>query len=244
MNIGLYQGAASLSALERWQEVISQNISAASVPGFKKTEATFESALGGAISEKGSRAVMPSAVMRINMQPGELRTTGNEFDFAIQGGGFFQIQRPGGQTGYTRDGEFHVNPERTLVNKLGFPVLGDDGPITLKPGGGRVSITAEGDIVQGDTVVGKIAVSEFADPSTLQRIGPGLLAPASGNVRPTAVERPAVLSGTLESGNVSALQEMVNLVELSRAYEASQRVMMADDESADKAIQALGNPTS
>lgn len=241
MNIGLYQGAASLSALERWQEIISQNISASSVPGFKKTEASFESVFGGAMQD--SSGAMPSAVMRLNMQPGELRATGNEFDFAIQGGGFFQIQRPSGGTGYTRDGEFHVNRERTLVNKLGYPVLGEDGAITFKPGGGRVSITAEGDIVQGDTRVGKIAVSEFADPSALQRIGDGLLAP-SGNVRPAAVERPAVLTGTLESGNVSALQEMVNLVELSRAYEASQRVMMADDESADKAIQALGNPTS
>ena len=251
MNIGLYQGAASLSALERMQEIVAQNISAAAAPGFRKTEVSFQSVLGGAMhaggdgrSAKDAPGVMPTPVTRISMQPGELRSTGNEFDFAIQGAGFFQIQRPNGETGYTRDGEFHVSPERTLVNKTGFPVLSDGGPLSFKPGGGRVTVNAEGNILQGETLIGKIAVTDFGDPAKLVRIGEGLLAPATGDARPTAVERPSVLSGTLESGNVTPLHEMVNLIQLSRAYEASQRVVLAHDESMDRAIQALGNPTT
>lgn len=247
MNIGVYQGAASLAALERWQGIISENLAAQSVPGFRKTEATFASVIGGELrgaGERGaaaSRSVMPSTVSRINMQTGQIRTTGAEFDFAIEGPGFFQIQRPDGTTGYSRDGEFHVNAERTIVNKMGYPVLGDGGPIALRPEGGRVSINADGAIVQGDQIVGRIGLVDFDDPSTLRRIGDGLLGQSAG-AQPTPIERPKVVSGALESSNVVGLQEMVNLITVSRAYQASQRVIQTHDENAGKAIQSLGNP--
>jgi flagellar basal body rod protein FlgG len=247
MNIGVYQGAASLAALERWQSIISENLAASSVPGFKKTEATFASVLGGQIRGAGdqagatSQSVMPSAVSRINMQNGQLRTTGAEFDFAIEGPGFFQVQRPDGKIGYTRDGEFHVNAERTIVNKLGYPVLGDGGPVVLRPEGGRISINADGAIVQGDQVVGRIGLVDFADSSSLRRIGDGLFGSSDGT-QPAPIERPKVVTGALETSNVVGLQEMVNLISVSRAYEASQRIIQTDDENAGKAIQSLGNP--
>lgn len=250
MNIGVYQGAASLAALERWQGIISENLAAAAVPGFRKTEATFASVLGGTMRGADGRAaatsqgVMPSAVSRLNMQVGQIRTTGAEFDFAIEGPGFFQVQRPNGQIGYTRDGEFHVNSERILVNKLGYPVMGDGGPVTLRPEGGTVSINADGAIVQGDQIIGRIGVVDFADPSVLHRIGDGLLAPSKENVTPQPIEKPKVVTGALETSNVAGLQEMVNLITVSRAYEASQRVIQTHDENAGKAIQTLGNPLS
>ena len=249
MNVGVYQGAASLAALERLQEVISQNIASASVSGFKKTEASFASVLGeteraGGDGRSGReiRGVMPTMVSQISMKQGELRSTGSELDFAIQGGGFFQVQRPNGEMGYTRDGAFQLSPERTLVTKAGFPVMGDGGPLTLKPGGGRISINAEGTLLQGDTPVAKIGVYDFSDPRSLQRVGDGLLGPGDTSAQPQAVERPAVLGGHLESSNVSPLQEMVNLVTISRAYEASQKVIFAHDENTGKAIETLGNP--
>lgn len=247
MNIGVYQGAASLAALERWQGIISENLAAQSVPGFRKSEASFASVLGGDIrggdgrASAVSRSVMPSAVSRINMQPGQLRTTGAEFDFAIEGPGFFQVRRPDGKIGYTRDGEFHVNAERTLVNKLGYPVLGDGGPIALRPEGGRISINADGAVVQGDQIVGRIGLVDFGDPGKLQRIGDGLLGPTDG-AQPTPIEQPKVVNGALEGSNVVGLQEMVNLITVSRAYQASQRVIQTADENAGKAIQSLGNP--
>ena len=249
MNIGLYQGASSLAALERWQEMVSQNIGAASVPGFKKSEMSFEAVLGGVQRNasgggfgKEVNDSMPRQSTQISMIPGELRSTGNELDFAIQGAGFFQIQKPDGQTGYTRDGQFRLSPDRTIVTSQGFPVLGDGGPITLRPGGGRVSINEEGTIVQGDTQVGKLAVYDFADPSKLRRMGDGLLGLSEPGVQPTTIERPMILGGSLESSNVSPLREMISLISISRAYEANQRLILANNETSEKAIQALGSP--
>ena len=249
MNIGLYQGASSLAALERWQEMVSQNIGASSVPGFKKSEMSFEAVLSG-IHRTGKddglgkdvNESMPRQSIQLSMGPGELRSTGNELDFAIQGAGFFQVQKPDGRTGYTRDGQFRLSPDRTIVTSQGYPVMGDGGPITMRAGGGRVSINEEGTIVQGDTQVGKIGIYDFADPSKLRRLGDGLLGPADDTVQATTVERPSVIGGSLESSNVSPLREMISLVTISRAYEANQRMILASNETSEKAIQTLGNP--
>jgi flagellar basal-body rod protein FlgF len=251
MNIGIYQGASSLAALERWQEMISQNIGASQVPGFKKSEMTFDAVLG-ATARTGSEggfgkdvnSAMPRHNLQLNFEPGELRTTGNELDFAIQGAGFFQIQKPDGQTGFTRDGQFRLSPDRTLVTSKGHTVMGDGGPITLRPGGGKVSVTEDGMIIQGDAQVGRIAVFDFAEPSKLQRIGDGLLGSPDASVQPRPVERPGIVGGSLEGSNVSPLREMVSLITVGRAYEANQRMIHAADETSSKAIQTLGNPNA
>jgi flagellar basal body rod protein FlgG len=186
---------------------------------------------------------MPSSVTQFSLQQGELRSTNNELDFAIQGEGFFQIQRPNGQNGYTRDGQFRLNPERVLVTRQGFPLMGEGGPITLRPEGGRISINAEGSVIQGQQIVGKVAVYQIPGDQ-LERVGDGLLAPKDPAVQPGAIERPNVLNGYVEGSNVTPLNEMVNLIAVSRAYEASQRIITANDENADKAIQILGNPNA
>ena len=246
MNIGIYKSASALVALDRWQESISRNIASASVPGFKKTEGVFESKpaeverYGSGRSVKEERGVMPTAVSQISLQPGEIRATGNETDFAIQGRGFFKVQLEKGQSGYTRDGEFHLNAERKLVNKAGFPVLGDGGPIVFKAEGGRLSLSADGTLVQGETAVGKLPIYDFKDTDKLRRMGDGLLTAEDEKVQPTKLEKPEIVNGVLEMSNVQPLQEMVNMITVSRAYEANQKVVISLDELMEKAIQNLG----
>jgi len=252
MNVPIYKGAATLAALERWQETTAQNIAAASVPGFRKMTTSFAGVLADVMqatsesdgSGKTSRGVMPTEVRSLDLEPGELRSTGEELDFAIQGAGFFQVQRPDGSTAYTRDGSFHANEERVLVNRKGFPLLGDGGPITIRPEGGRISVNAEGTLIQGDTPVGKIAIQNFSTDAKLRYSGDGLIVPEDPNVQPQPVEKPNIVGGAIEGSNVKPLQEMVNLIAISRAYEASQRVINSYDESSDKTIQALGNPNA
>ncbi len=248
MNIGIYKSASALVACDRWQGMISQNIAAASVPGFKKTEAAFESKNADlerygseARSVKEARGVMPSATSQISLQPGEIRATGNDTDFAIQGRGFFKVQLGDGQTGYTRDGEFHLNAQRTLVSKQGLPVLGEGGPLVFKPEGGRLSMAADGTLVQGETAVGKLPIYDFKETDKLRRMGDGLLTAEDPNVQPKAMDKPEIVGGMLEMSNVQPLQEMVNMITVSRAYEANQRVVMSHNEALEKAIQTLGN---
>ena len=239
MNIGAYQGASALKAYEKWQETISQNIAYGSAPGFKKTDISFESVMGGK-----SGGSMPKVTSAINFGPGSIQHTSNQLDFAIQGEGFFKVQVAGGKVGYTRDGEFHLSADRTLVTKQGGQVQGANGPIKLIAEGGEVTVSPDGTISQGKESVGKLGIYDFKDKSKLARMAGGLFAPEQGGPSPDAVAKPGVMSSCLESSNVSSLTEMVNLINVSRAYEASQKVLTSGDDNEDKAIQTLGAPPS
>lgn len=249
MNIGVYKGAASLAAYEKWQEMISQNIAASSVPGFKMNEVSFSSVNSdktrlnpGATFAHDMLGVMPKATAKTSFSQGELRHTGSELDFAIQGPGFFQVQQQNGNLAYTRNGEFRLNPDLSLTTSSGLPVMGDGGPVVFKKGGGAISINADGDIMQGDQKIAKVGIYDFQDPQKLQRLGSGLFAPTDAKTLPQPIEKPEVLSGFVEGSNVTPLSQMVNLIAVSRAYEASQKVIQSHDDNTEKAIQILGNP--
>jgi flagellar basal-body rod protein FlgF len=243
---GIYHGAASLAALERWQAVISQNLASSSATGFKKEDLSFEglaSSKAAANQDGGfsatSMSMMPRVHSAINFETGDVRETGNETDFAVRGPGFFQVRKSGGEEAYTRDGGFHINGDNTLVTKQGYEVQGEDGPITVNPEDGRLTLGTDGTISQGDNVIGKLSLRDFSDPSLLQRLDGGLFAPTKG-AAPTIVENPSITQGAIEASNVSPLAEMVNLVSVSRAYEASQKMITSHDEMLRQAIQTLG----
>jgi flagellar basal body rod protein FlgG len=240
-----------MAAYEKWQEAISQNISEGSLPGFKKTEISFSAIDGGSTSvgtdASGSDRVtssMPTATASISFAQGQLSHTENDLDFAIQGKGFFQVQQSNGQMAYTRNGQFHLSPDKTLVTSSGLTVQGDSGPITFKTGGGPIGINPDGVITQQDQTVGKLSAFDFSDPTKLRRVGDGLLAPNDSGVAAQKLDRPQILNNYIESSNVTPLSEMVSLVSVSRAYEASQKVVQTADDNQDKAIQILGNTTS
>lgn len=112
-------------------------------------------------------------------------------------------------------------------------------PITLLPEGGTVTINQDGTIVQGATALGKLSVVDFPEMGALRPAGGGLFT-ANNGATGTPVEAPEVLQGHLEGSNVVPLREMVDLVLISRAYEASQRVTTTLDEQIEKTLNALG----
>lgn len=249
MNIGSYRGAASLAAYEKWQSVTAQNIAASSMPGYKKTEVSFESIAADKLKLNASNSLsgesagsMPQVGTKTNFTPGQLHRTGNELDFAIQGNGFFKVKRENGEIGYTRNGQFKLGPDRGLITNDGFPVLGENGPITLDPAKGAVSVNSEGAITQGGQVIAKLAIVDAKDPQQLTRLGDLMFGPPASGADLERVDNPQIVNGYVESSNVSALNEMVNLITISRAYEASQKTMINDGDTSDKAIQTLGNP--
>ncbi len=249
MNIGLYQSAASLSALERWQDAVSQNISAGQVPGYRGRTVSFSSqdngqfkvgsdAAAGSGSPQG--ASFPSATNGISFKPGELQPTGRPLDLAIQGTGFFQVQMPDGTHAYTRNGTFSQRSDGTLVDASNFPVLSDSGnPIVLSQAAGPATITKDGSVSQGDAQVARISVTSFSNTGALVPISGGLLL-AGPTAGAAPAENAGVTQGYIESSNVSPLFEMVNLVQVSRIYEANQKVISNADQRAQKTMDALG----
>ncbi|CAM2826891.1 flagellar hook-basal body protein [Rariglobus hedericola] len=249
MSIGLYQSASSLAALERWQDAVTQNITSSQVSGYKKRTVEFSMVAAGEVQTnprqkighgEGEPMYFPKATYGINFQSGETEPTRRELDVALQGEGFFEVQMNDGRKGYTRAGELHLRPDRTIVTSQDQPILSDSGfPLQLLPQGGTIVINTDGMIRQGDTPVGRISVVKFADEKKLVPISAGLFV-ANGGPDPTTVEKPQVLQGYLESSNVAALHEMVNLVNISRAYEANQKLIQSYDQTMQKTLDALG----
>jgi len=236
-----------MNALERWQTAIAGNLASGSVAGFKKDETSFSSALAGNTrmqpGEVGAEIsnYMPQASTRVSESQGALRQTGKDLDFAIQGSGYFQVSTTGGGKAYTRDGEFHLDGNGKLVNKQGLEVQCESGPLTVDIKLGPVTVNSTGGVTQGDSSLGKLAIFDLAKSGQLQRTGNGLLAPAKGGV-PARVENPEVFQGYVEESNVVPLQEMVNLIAVSRAYEVSQKLISSIDQTTRSAIESLGTP--
>lgn len=248
MNIGLYQSASSLSALERWQDAVTQNITSSQVSGFKKRTVNFTTASAGELQTDprqkagqgdGQPMYFPRATYGINFQLGETQPTRRELDVALQSDGFFEIQLEDGRRAYTRSGELHLRSDRTLVTSQGAEILSDSGtPIQLLPQGGSVVINTDGTLFQGNTPLGRLNVVRFADNKQLLPLSAGGFVNAGGP--PERVERPEILQGYLEGSNIAPLREMVDLVNIARAYEANQKLIQSRDESMQKTLEALG----
>ena len=249
MNIGLYQSASALSALERWQDSVSQNIASSQMTGYRKRSVNFSAQAAGELQgdtrtrvghDAGQPMLFPKVNTGINFVSGETQPTRRELDVAIQGTGFFEVQLSDGSRAYTRNGEFHMRADRTLVSSSGQEVLSSGGaPITLVSGAGEVVINQDGSLFQGTTSLGRLAVQKFSDNSRLVPAAGGAFVPGDG-MAPEAVEKPELLQGYLEGSNVSSLREMVDLVLISRAYEANQKLITSVDQQMQKTLDALG----
>jgi flagellar basal-body rod protein FlgF len=243
---GIYNNAASLSVLEKWQATISQNLASSNVAGFKKANFAIQSDERkkteyepDGVSAARHTGGVPTRTTSINFSPGDLKATGKNTDLAIEGPGFFQVQGADGENLYTRDGEFQINADNTVVTKHGLPVLADGAPITVDPDQGALVVARDGTISQGDNQLGRLSLYNFDDPKGLVRVEGGFFEPQGGN-DPQLMEEIAITQGAIESSNVLPMAELVSLIAVSRAYEASQRAMTSHDDLISKAINSLG----
>lgn len=249
MNVGLYQSASSLSALEKWQDAVSQNITSAQVTGYRKRMVNFSTELAGELqygekpgSAKGETmtTVFPKVQGSISYRHAESHPTRREYDFAIMGDGYFELKMPDETMAYTRSGEFRMRADRVLVSSHGFEVMTTDGePIKVLQGQGPLVVTDNGTLTQNGIPLGRIAVKSFEDETQMYPLDGSLFAARPG-FEAEAVGEPTVQQGYLEGSNVASLREMVDLVLISRAYEANQRIISALDQQMQKTLDALG----
>lgn len=250
MNVSLYHAAAGLTASNRWQEVISENLAASSIPGFKRQELSFAAIQAGMMSASarpGGAAqpfVIPQTSASTNFAQGEMRFTGAKTDLAIEGGAFFEVQLPNGQTGYTRDGEFHVTAAGQIVTKQGYPVLGSNGPVQIDPRNPEpITVSAKGEISQGNDVKGSLKLVGFDDPQKLTRVGSGFYLATSPEIQKSEETPATVRQGYLETSNTTPVAEMAHLMSAMRTFEANQRMIQLHDDRLNKAITELGSPS-
>ncbi|HLQ77557.1 MAG TPA: flagellar basal-body rod protein FlgG [Terriglobia bacterium] len=246
----LYTAATGMQAQQINIDTIANNIANVNTTGFKQGRAEFQDLLYQTIRPAGTASststtypvglqlglgTKPVATDRIQSQ-GDFRQTGNPYDMVIEGKGFFQVKLPNGETGYTRDGSFHINADGTLVTSDGDPL---EPQITIPTNAETVTIGKDGTVsatVAGvSQQVGSIQLASFANPAGLNATGSNLFTQttASGDAVTGAPGENGigrVNQGFLENSNVSVVEEMVNMIIAQRAYEVNSRaVKVADD---------------
>ncbi len=249
----LQTAATGMAAQDLHVQVISNNIANMSTTGFKRQRAEFADLLyehvrriGTQSSEQGNilpvgidlgSGVKTVGTPRITTQ-GTLSQTGNSFDMAITGDGFFKIQLPDGTYAYTRDGSFMMDGTGRLVTAQGYLVQPG---ITVPQNAtgftvntqGQVSVTPVGTTTP--TVLGQLTLTRFINQAGLLPIGDNLLqeTPASGAPQdglPGTNGSGTIQQAMLESSNVDAVTEITDLIAAQRAYEMNSKVITASNE--------------
>jgi len=246
MNIALHQAAAAMTANMNWHDMVAQNLSGQSSPGYRAQVGGFEEfRIPGAAPQANASSQLGSAypMLRagLNRNQGTLQPTGSPTDLGLEGPGFFAVQAPGGGRAYTRDGQFHVDRQGSLLTKEGYPVLGDNGPIRIDPQAGPLSFGPRGELSQGGIPRGQVQLVEVPDPSQLQHLS-GSYYRLPQSVKAAPATGTTVQPGFLEGANTSSVQEMGNMLLAMRHFEANQRALQVADERMGRSIQELGTP--
>lgn len=249
---GLYISATGMTAQELNQNRVSNNLANAGTAGYKKDTHVFrtfrevllqrvERSPSGAASRVNIGTTNYGTMVdetRTDFSDGLLQETGRALDVALVGRGMFTVETERGLR-FTRDGSFHLDSEGYLVTAGGDYVLGYQGLINLA--GEEFHITPEGEIVAADGwIIDRLLLADFEDWQRLVKEGNNyFVAPEEVNIAPA--EQVTVKQGFLEKANINLVQEIVDLITITRIYEANQKAIQAQDEMLGKSVNELGN---
>ena len=250
---GLYTSYTGMLNEQYRMDIMSNNLANADTTGFKKegsTSQAYSEVMAVKIKDLTENPNTPRRLGNMSLgvkigetytdfSQGSLRDTGNTYDIALGGSGFFNIEftSKSGETStkYTRDGGFTITKEGYLVTKDGDYVLGENGRIQLSTTAGTTVFDRNGDIYQDDRLVASLKISDFEDTNYLTHYGETMWDVKEGAVE-TEAEDPDVRQGYLEMSNANVVKEMVNMITISRQYESNQKMLTTFDETLEKTM--------
>ncbi len=232
-------------------DVISNNLANVNTTGYKKVRAEFQDLLSQTIKPAGAQifqgTIQPvgieiglgtktSATMK-EFSEGALKPTGGSLDVAIEGDGFFQVMMDDGSTAYTRDGSFKIDANGQLTTSDGFIIQPQ---VTISNEATDIIITPDGSVFEKTAGVpepgnvGTLNIVKFANPAGLSPLGRNLYeeTAASGNpieAQPGQEGLGALQQGFLEGSNVQVVEELINLIQAERAFEANSKLVRSSD---------------
>jgi len=257
---GLYTAYTGMINEQNRMDVLTNNLANASTVGYKKEGATsqsFDGILAYKIKDTSEAPNIAKRMGTVNLgvkigenytdyTQGSLRITGNTYDLALAGDGFFtvQFQNKEGElsTKYTRDGSFTLNRQGYLVTSDNDYVMGIAGRIRLDPLS-EATIDETGTIYQNGAAVATLRITDFEDYNYLEKYGENYYEPirdTNGRTTRNFLADASVKSGYLEMANVQVVSEMVNMIAITRAYESNQKIIQTYDDTLDNAVNQIG----
>jgi flagellar basal-body rod protein FlgG len=249
----LYSAASGMSAQQLNVDNIANNLANANTTGYKMRRAQFQDLLYQSMVQPGAASGATTQVpaglqLGLGTRPasneivftqGNFASTGNPLDLVIQGSGFFQVRRNGGELAYTRDGSFQLDKDGSIVTANGDLL---EPQITVPANAQSITIAGDGTVTYSlpgqaaSQKAGQIQLANFQNPAGLNGLGKNLYAPTDSSgaavVGPPGGQEGhgSLLQGYLEQSNVSIVQEFINLITAQRAYEANSKVVKAADD--------------
>lgn len=253
---GLYTAVSGMITQEAKQDVITNNLANANTVGYKGDNLAikkFEDTLIAnydkrSASGKQERNIIGSLSMgskidetNTDFTQGMIQDTGKTTDFAIEGSGFFTVNKlSDGKTAYTRDGHFHVNGSGFLVTDSGDAVLGKNAKTNateaIYVGSGKLSLNQNGVLSVSGGGSYRFNTVDFQNYKALQKVGDNLYEGGT----PIQSNNVTVKQKALEKANINVINEMVNMLTVTRSFESSQKVVQAMDETLGKAVNDVG----
>lgn len=252
---GLYTAYTGMINEQNRVDTLSNNLANSATTGYKK-EGTTAQAFKDVLAYKIKDTSEPGIARRlgtmnmgvkigenyVDYSQGPFHETGNDFDLALSGPGFFAIDfldKEGNCiTKYTRDGSFTLNVDGALVNKNGDFLLSTNNTHIILDPTQDFRVDRQGVIYQNDVAMAQIQVTDFEDYDYLERYGENYFQPVEGATPMAATAQ--VYGGYLEASNVQVVREMVDLISFTRAYESNQKIVQAYDETLGTAVNDVG----
>ncbi len=256
---GLYTAWTGMVNEQKRLDVISNNMANADTTGFKKEKVTsqsFDDELTLRIHDNNVAPALKRRIGNMNLgvkigetyhdfSQGSLRETGNTYDLALSGDGFFTIQTTNKQgvttTRYTRDGSFTVTTDGYLVTKDGDFVLDTNGNQIQIEGAQTardVAFDEQGNILVNGQQIATLNIVNFENPQALLLYGENMYEPTNAAGLQASTAR--VHQGFLEMSNTNVIQEMVDMITITRAYEAGQKMIQTEDDTLSKSVNEIG----
>lgn len=230
--------ASGLRARMESLEMLANNLSNAGTSGYK-TDREFYSLYVSPEAGGADPATVPVVERSwIDFSSGPLRTTGNSFDFALDGKGFFAVNGASGPL-YTRNGSFRLTSAGTLVASDGFPVrLAGGGTLRARPEV-PLEVAADGSVRQAGQALGQLEIVDFTDRAGLTKQGNTYFRAANAAAPPAQAANVAVRQGQLEDSNAGGPEAAVRLVSLMRQFEMLQRAISLGGEMNRRAVEEV-----
>lgn len=257
---GLESAANGMQALINQNDSTANNVANVNTIGYKRQNLIFQNIYDSNIIQKSAQTDENKSIGELSIgsqvqkltydfSQGSLEKTGNTFDLAIQGDGFFKIQSSDGDVSYTRNGSFTMNNNGDLVTKDGDYVLDDRGK-KIKINTNDVVMRSLNDIIinedgqialsndQGSTLMQKVGVYDFSNKEDMICIGGSKFKPTAANTsKEVKAEKFSIAQGSLEMSNANVVNEMMRTINTSRNYEALSKIVKNSGDSLSSALR-------
>jgi flagellar basal-body rod protein FlgG len=252
---GLYTAYTGMVNEQNRLDIIANNLANAATVGFKEDNSTsqsFDDLLTIKIRD-GSESTNSRAIGKMSLgvrlgeaytdyKQGSLVQTSNTYDLALEGNGFFTLSctdKAGNvSTNYTRNGSFTMTKDGHIVDENGNYLMGESGAIVVPTDASEVVVDQTGTVYADGAYIDKLKITDFEDYNYIKKIGDSMYQTIDGATEKTS--NASIQQGYIEQSNVNVVSEMVNMITVTRAYEANQKAIKTVDQTLDLAVNSVG----